>query len=248
MIGDQKTITMIHTLGVFYSLNQATNAYQGKVLAFIWDRWATRDPTPICLLQTKAWQWSAGKASEDAQSFKAHYANSAIQGTWWRPMGETTEIKAPYLLALPNALVELLRDQNMPAMLANILTTINEVMVNAGGGLAEELWSTVRDWFICAGQAGQNNKSLLSIEDGSVSIDDDKLDTWVGHKLNQALGPGPTQAQQAVTTPQHPPMTDYLQLSQLLAATVGQGMMHFTQAVAPQAPAGAILLGQTASL
>jgi hypothetical protein len=42
-------------------------------------------------------------------------------------------------------------------------------------------------------------------------------------------------------------MTDYLQLSQLLAATVGQGMMHFTQAVAPQAPAGAILLGQMAS-
>ncbi len=162
--------------------------------------------------------------------------------------GETTDIKAPYLLALPNALVELLRDQNTPATLADVLSTINEVTANAGGGLAEDLWSTVQDWCICARQAGQNNKSLLSIELDSVKIDDDEFDTWVGHKLNQALGPHPTHAQQAVTTPQQPPVTDYLQLSQLLAATVGQEMMHFTQAVAPQAPAAAILLGQMASL
>jgi hypothetical protein len=42
MIGDQKTITVIHTLDVFYSLKQATNAYQDKVLAFIGDRQATK--------------------------------------------------------------------------------------------------------------------------------------------------------------------------------------------------------------
>jgi hypothetical protein len=55
MIGDQKTITMLHALGAFYSLKTATNSYQGKVLAFIEDRQATKEPTPICLLQTKAW-------------------------------------------------------------------------------------------------------------------------------------------------------------------------------------------------
>jgi hypothetical protein len=81
MIRDQKTITMIHTLGVFYSLKQATNAYQGKVLAFIGDRRATKEPSPICLPQTKAWQWFAGKASKDAQSFEAHSADPATQGT-----------------------------------------------------------------------------------------------------------------------------------------------------------------------
>jgi hypothetical protein len=43
-------------------------------------------------------------------------------------------------------------------------------------------------------------------------------------------------------------MTDYLQLSCLLAATVGQGMMQFTQVLAPQAAPGAATLGQTASL
>jgi hypothetical protein len=43
-------------------------------------------------------------------------------------------------------------------------------------------------------------------------------------------------------------MADYLQLSCLLAATVGQGMMQFTHALAPQAAPGATTLGQTASL
>ena len=37
MLEDQKTITMIHTLRAFYSLNMATNSYQGKVLIFIGD-------------------------------------------------------------------------------------------------------------------------------------------------------------------------------------------------------------------
>jgi hypothetical protein len=57
MIGDQKTITMIHTLGAFYSLKTAMNSYQRKVLVFIRDRRGTEDPTSICLPQTKAWQW-----------------------------------------------------------------------------------------------------------------------------------------------------------------------------------------------
>jgi hypothetical protein len=56
MIRDQKTITMIHTLGMFYSLKHVTNAYQGKVLMFIGDRRAMKEPTPICLPQAKAWQ------------------------------------------------------------------------------------------------------------------------------------------------------------------------------------------------
>jgi hypothetical protein len=92
-----------------------------------------------------------------------------------------------------------------------------------------------------------NSKSLLLIKVNLVAIDNDEFDTWVGQKLDVALGPQPTQAPQAVTTPQ-PLMADYLQLSLLLAATVGQGMMQFTQALAPQAEPGAAALGQTASL
>jgi hypothetical protein len=51
MVGKQKTITMIHTIGAYYSIRSATNAYQGKIMGFIGDRRATKEPTPICLPQ-----------------------------------------------------------------------------------------------------------------------------------------------------------------------------------------------------
>jgi hypothetical protein len=64
---------MIHTIGVFYSIRAATNAYQGKVLGFIGDRRATKEPTPICLPQTKAWQWFSGQAYNDKEDFITFY-------------------------------------------------------------------------------------------------------------------------------------------------------------------------------
>ncbi len=54
MLEDQKMVTMIHTMGAFHSLKLGTNAHQGKVLAFIGDQRAMKEPIPICLLQTKA--------------------------------------------------------------------------------------------------------------------------------------------------------------------------------------------------
>jgi hypothetical protein len=51
-----------------------------------------------------------------------------------------------------------------------------------------------------------------------------------------ALGPGPN------TLP------DYMQMSRLLASTVGQDMMQFTQAVMPQAAVSAPLPGQMTTL
>jgi hypothetical protein len=75
ILGDQKTVTMIHTLRTFYLLKQATKVYQGKVLGFIGDRRATKEPTPICLPQTKAWQWFKGLASSDRDLFEAHFTN-----------------------------------------------------------------------------------------------------------------------------------------------------------------------------
>jgi hypothetical protein len=88
----------------------------------------------------------------------------------------------------------------------------------------------------------------MAIEVDSVAIDNGELDTWVKQKLYAALGPRPLQIHpQAATTPR-PPMTDYLQLSRLLAATVGQGMMQFIHALAPQAAPRAATLGHMASL
>jgi hypothetical protein len=124
------------------------------------------------------------------------------------------------------------------------------VVNNAGDGHDETLWETVCNWCFCAAQAGANGKSHLAIEVDSVVIDDEDFDKWVGDKLDQALGHRPaTAGTQTPPTPQAPtPVTDYLQLSHLLATTVGQGMMHFTQAVALQAQAGSGLLGHGGAL
>ena len=53
MLGNQTHVSMIHTPGVYYSLASATSTYQGKILAFIGDRRATKEPTPICLPTTR---------------------------------------------------------------------------------------------------------------------------------------------------------------------------------------------------
>ncbi len=103
-------------------------------------------------------------------------------------------MKAPFHLAIPNALVELLQDQGTPATPANVLNTIKEVAANTGGGIAEKKWCTIWDWCILAGQGSMNRKSILLIEVNSVAIDNDEFDTWVGQKLDVALGPQPTQA------------------------------------------------------
>ena len=250
ILGDQKTITMIHTLGTFYSLKRATNAYQGKVLGFIGDRRATKEPTPICLPQTKAWQWFRGLASNDRDLFESHYADPGNNGRFWSPTGEKVELKAPFLLALPNALVEVLRGQDGPVTPGDVAETIDEVMANAGEGLDEMLWETVRNWCFCASQAGTNGKSLMAIEVDSVVIDDEEFDKWVGDRLDQSLGHCHTATgNQAPPAPQAPtPITDYIQLSHLLATTVGQGMMHFTQAIAPYAQAGTGLSGTAGAL
>ncbi len=75
MMGEQKNVTMIHTLGTFYSIHTATNAYQGKVMGFIGDRRATKEPTPVCLPQVKAWQWYSGQVNTDKDDFVEFFEN-----------------------------------------------------------------------------------------------------------------------------------------------------------------------------
>ena len=55
MVSEHKMVTMIHTIEVFYSIRASMNVYQGKILGFIGDRRATKEPMPVCLPQTKAW-------------------------------------------------------------------------------------------------------------------------------------------------------------------------------------------------
>jgi hypothetical protein len=102
---------MIHTLGTFYSIRMATNAYQGKVMGFIGDRRATKEPTPVCLPQVKTWQWYSGQVNMDKDDFVEFFENEDNKNKWWTPsLQMTSKTKAPFLLALPNAMVEILRE------------------------------------------------------------------------------------------------------------------------------------------
>jgi hypothetical protein len=71
MLGEQVHVTMIHTPGVYYSIVPSTSAYQGKVLAFIGDRRATKEPTPVCLPMRKSWDWHTGDAVTDFAKFRS---------------------------------------------------------------------------------------------------------------------------------------------------------------------------------
>ena len=85
MLGGQPRVSMIHTLGVYYSITSSTSAYQGKVLAFIGDWRAAKEPTPVCLPMTKLWDWHTGKAITDFTKCEELYAVEANRGTRWTP-------------------------------------------------------------------------------------------------------------------------------------------------------------------
>jgi hypothetical protein len=55
--------------------------------------------------------------------------------------------------------------------------------------MTEVQLETVHQWCTVAGQAGGNTKSLLVINVDLVVINDDEFHTWLGHKLDIALGP-----------------------------------------------------------
>ncbi len=108
----------------------------------LYRQWATKEPTPICLPQTKAWQWYTGQTIDDAEALVNHYSDPDTRGTWWRPTGgATTGMKVPYLLSIPNALVDLLCKQGTQATPADVWTTIDDVIMN--GGMTEVQWETV---------------------------------------------------------------------------------------------------------
>jgi hypothetical protein len=173
------------------------------------------------------------------EDFLAFYENEDNKNKWWTPSSAlTSKLKAPYLLAMPNAMVEILRELGGASTPSNVLGAIDNVNQTMNGGVTEDQWKTVVEWCLIAGQSDANDrKSLLSIKVDSVAIDDKEFNMWVENKLDMALGPCPVKTPHVAAGSQ-PPIQDYLQISRLLASTVGQGMMQFRQAVATQATTG----------
>jgi hypothetical protein len=111
MLRGQAHVTMIHTPGVYYSIKSLTSAYQGKMMAFIGNPHATKEPKPVCLPTTKAWEWHTGDAIADVAKAEAYYSVEVNRGTLWTSGATDSPLSAMTvlnLLAIPNALVDLL--------------------------------------------------------------------------------------------------------------------------------------------
>jgi hypothetical protein len=79
---------------------------------------------------------------DNAEALVNHYSDPDTRGTWWRPTGgATTKMKPPYLPSIPNALVELLHNQDTQATPAGVWTTLGNVIAN--GGMKEVQWETM---------------------------------------------------------------------------------------------------------
>jgi hypothetical protein len=195
MLGNQTHVSMIHTPGVYYSLTSATSTYQGKVLAFIGDRRATKEPTPICLPTTKTWEWHTGDAVTDFAKFSKFHNVEANKGNLWTPTvgdGVPAELRVPTLLAIPNMLVDLLRNQGSAVTPHDVLASIDEFVQESGD--TGHHWDHVRNWCLVAGQANTNGKSKVCLDTTPVTGDDEDFDRWIGTRLDIAFGPRPPTA------------------------------------------------------
>ncbi len=131
MLGGQPHVTMIHTPGAYYSINSATSAYQGWVLAFIGDQRASKEPNPVCMPTTKTWEWFSSDVVTNFAAFEDHYAAKTSRGTQWMPVvGEDTSdaIQVPHLLAIPNILVDLLCTQGMAITPHEVLMMVDNLL------------------------------------------------------------------------------------------------------------------------
>jgi hypothetical protein len=250
MLGGAMHMTMIHTPGVYYSIKSLTSAYKGKMMAFIGDCPATKNPTPMCLPTTKAWEWHTGNAIMDFAKAEVHYAVEANKGTLWMPGatdGPPSAMTVPNLLAIRNAFGDLLRTPGLAITPHDVLTTVDEFIQNSINPLGQQ-WECVQCWCVVACQTGNNGKSKVFLDTSPVSINHDKFDRWVGTKLNITLGPRPSG-----TTPTMMAAAvgiqgiNYLTMSKMLATTNGANMMLFSQTMTPVLM-GAVTAGNDTAL
>jgi hypothetical protein len=115
-----------------------------------------------------------------------YYERSKNKGTLWTPGatdGATAAIQVPNLLAIPNALVDLLRNQGAAITPYDVLATINGYL-QEGGAPAEQEGEHVRNWCLVASQAGANGKSKVFLKTSPVTIDEEDFNKWVANRLS----------------------------------------------------------------
>jgi hypothetical protein len=82
----------------------ADRKLDGKMVAFIRDRTATRMPTPVKLPPRSSFEVPQLKVMDDPCLMEGVYEESGVTGTLWQPLGTITKqpMTVPQMLALPN--------------------------------------------------------------------------------------------------------------------------------------------------
>jgi hypothetical protein len=176
------------------------------------------------------------------------YAREENKSTLWTPganIGTPAVVHVPNLLAIPNALVNLLHTQGAAIRPPNFLETVDNYL-QSGGQPEEPEWECIRKWCLVASQAGTNGKSRVFLDTSPITIDDKEFNKWVTNCLDITFGPHPpgsnTITAGAAGTQQ---AMDYLALAKILATIIGMNMMQFSNAIAPQVAAATGTGGKT---
>jgi hypothetical protein len=113
----------------------------------------------------------------DFEKFREFHDVEANKGNIWTPTagdGVPAELRVPNLLAIPNMLVDLLRNQGSAITPFDVLASIDDFVQDSGE--PGQHWEYVRKWCIVAGQANANGKSKVCLDTTPVTVDDENLD------------------------------------------------------------------------
>ncbi len=95
----------------------------------------------------KLWDWHTGNTCTDFTMLDKYHAVDVNKGSLWTlgaGKGATATIKVPNLLAIPNALVDLLQSQGLAITPHDVLATIDDFIKNSRhpAGQQWEVWCT----------------------------------------------------------------------------------------------------------
>ena len=187
--------TVMHSPMKFAAISPATAHLQGRIIGFVGDRTATREPTPILLPQLKTWQWVKETVFTDGPALIKHFGDDpARTGTLWKGEGgdddSKTELHAPRLLSIPLWLLDCIRQEGRALMPYEILRMVVHHIEEVDTREYTDAWATVAAWCILASQGNTSGESLMSFSIEAITeVEDDYLGRWLEQRLDTTMGP-----------------------------------------------------------
>ena len=178
-----------HGLGKFFSLYGTVPELDGKVLMFVGDRGATRDPVAVQPPVQNTWKWVSANVVNDTEAIVTFArGDHGGNGLWQSGGGNAVlvELKVPYILALPGVLMEYIHLQGGQCRPHELLVEVTRLMGTYN--LPADDWSLVIKWCQVAAQAKQDGDSHVALKIlPAFSADKSFLD-WCDRRIDATMG------------------------------------------------------------